>query len=113
MDWEPPRDQYDLVSAQYLHVPGRPREALFDSLAAAVAQGGTLLIVGHHPSDMETTMPRPKMPELFFTGDDIAKRLDPEQWEIVTNAAPGRTATDPDGRAVTIHDAVLRARRRD
>jgi hypothetical protein len=85
---------------------------LFDRLAAAVAPGGTLLVVGHHPSDMETTMPRPKMPEVFFTGDEIADRLDPGLWEIVTNAGPGRTATDPEGRPVTIHDTVLRARRR-
>jgi SAM-dependent methyltransferase len=112
MEWEPPQGQYDLVSAQYLHLPAVPRQALFDHLAAAVAPGGTVLIVGHHPSDMETTMPRPKMPELFFTGDDIADRLDPAEWEIVTNAASGRTATDPEGRPVTIHDTVLRARRR-
>jgi SAM-dependent methyltransferase len=110
--WEPPQGHYDLVSAQYLHLPGGPREMLFDRLAAAVAPGGTLLIVGHHPSDMETTMPRPKMPELFFTGDEIADRLDPGLWEIVTNAAPGHTATDPEGRPVTIHDTVLRARHR-
>jgi SAM-dependent methyltransferase len=113
IDWEPPRDQYDLVSTHYLHLPSPPRNVLFDRLAAAVAPGGTLLIVGHHPSDMETTMPRPKMPELFFTGDDVAERLDPARWEIVTNAAAGRTATDPEGRAVIIHDTVLRAHRRD
>jgi SAM-dependent methyltransferase len=109
--WQPPHDHYDLVSAQYMHLPTAARHALFDCLASAVAPGGTLLIVGHHPSDMQTTMPRPQMPELFFTGDDIAARLDPGQWEIITNAAAERTATDPDGRHVTIHDTVLRARR--
>jgi hypothetical protein len=30
----------------------------------------------------------------------------------VTNAAPGRTAADPDGNEVTVHDSVLRAVRR-
>jgi SAM-dependent methyltransferase len=112
INWEPAQGQYDLISAQYLHLPRGPREVLFDHLAGAVASGGTLLIVGHHPSDMETTMPRPKMPELFFTGDEIADRLDPGQWEIVTNAAAEHTAADPEGRAVTIHDTVFRARRR-
>ena len=81
-------------------------------LTAAVAPGGTLLIVGHHPSDLQTTMPRPPMPERFFTGDDIAAMLAPGQWTIITNAAPGRTATDPEGNSVTIHDTVLRAVRR-
>jgi SAM-dependent methyltransferase len=109
--WDPGPARYDLVSAQYLHLPAAPRQALFTRLAAAVAVNGTLLIVGHHPADLQTTMPRPQMPELFFTGDDIAVSLDPGEWEIVTNAAPARHATDPDGHAVTIHDTVLRARR--
>jgi len=110
-DWRPPRDHYDLVSAQYMHLPPEPRQVLFNRLASAVAPGGTLLIVGHHPSDLQTAMPRPQMPELFFTGDDIARQLDPDQWDIVKNAAVPRSATDPDGRLVTIHDTVLRARR--
>jgi len=95
-----------------MHLPAGPRQALFERLAKAVAPGGTLLIVGHHPSDLQTTMPRPPMPELFYTGDDIAAELDPGEWAIITNASPGRAATDPDGNAVTIHDTVLQARRR-
>lgn len=110
-NWEPPRVAYDLVSTQYLHVPSDARVTLFDRLAAAVLPGGTLLIVGHHPSDLETTVPRPQEPELFFTGDDVADRLDPTGWDIVTNSAAGRTVTDPEGRVVTIHDTVLCARR--
>jgi len=110
--WEPPPDRFDLVSSQYLHLPSAPRQLLFDHLAAAVAPGGTLLIVGHHPSDMETTVRRPRLPDLFFTGDDIARRLDTGAWEVVTNAAAPRQVTDPDGRAVTVHDTVLCARRR-
>jgi SAM-dependent methyltransferase len=111
-DWDPGTDRYDLISAQYLHLPAGPRDDLFRRLAAATAPGGTLLIVGHHPSDLGTTMPRPHLPELFFTGADIVAVLDPAAWEVITNAAPPRPAADPDGRAVTIHDTVLRARRR-
>jgi hypothetical protein len=81
-------------------------------LAAAVTPGGTLLVVGHHPSDMQTTMPRPHLPELYFTGDDIIALLDPGTWDVVTNMAAPRSATDPDGRTVTTHDTVLRARHR-
>jgi SAM-dependent methyltransferase len=110
-NWEPPRSAYDLVSTQYLHVPLDARVALFDRLASAVVPGGTLLIVGHHPSDLQTTMPRPQAPELFFTGDDVAGQLDPAEWDIVTNDAAEHAATDPEGRAVTIHDTVFCARR--
>jgi SAM-dependent methyltransferase len=109
--WEPPERAYDLVTAQYLHLPTEDRRKLLARLAAAVASRGTLLIVGHHPSDLLTTMPRPRQPELFFTGDDLASELGGDGWEIVTNVAAPREITDPDGRPVVIHDAVFRARR--
>jgi SAM-dependent methyltransferase len=58
---------FDLVSAQFLQLPLQPRTRLFTALAAAVRQGGMLLVVGHHPSDLATGVPRPPMPELFYT----------------------------------------------
>jgi SAM-dependent methyltransferase len=109
-DWEPPHP-YDLVSSQYFHLPSVPRRALLTRLEAAVAPGGTLLIVGHHPSDMHTTVHRPQMPDLFYTGDEIAEQLDSDRWDVVHNTASARTATDPEGRSVTVHDTVLRATR--
>jgi len=110
--WDPGTDDFDLVVAHYLQLPAALRSDVFGRLAAAVAPGGTLLIVGHHPSDLQTTVPRPPMPELFYTGDDIAALLDVDDWRIVTNDAPGRMVTDPDGNSVTIHDTVFRATRR-
>jgi SAM-dependent methyltransferase len=110
--WDPGPGRFDLVSAHYLHLPSATREGLFARLSAAVAPGGTLLIVGHHPSDLQTTMPRPPDPDLFFTGDDVAAALDARVWAVATNDAPGRETRDPDGNPVTIHDTVLRARRR-
>ena len=110
-EWVPPERAYDLVTAQYLHVPGATRRVLVARLAAAVADGGTLLFVGHHPLDLETTMPRPRQPELFFTGDDLAADLGGDGWKIVTNVAAPHEATDPEGRPVVVHDTVFRARR--
>ncbi len=109
--WVPAEASYDLVSAQFMHLPKGPREALFRALAAAVAPGGSLLIVGHHPSDL-TAIPRPPLPDLFFTASDVAALLDPHGWDILVSAARERSVTDPDGRIGAIHDAVLRARRR-
>jgi SAM-dependent methyltransferase len=109
--WDPGQDRYDLVSSQYLHLPPGVREALLRALAGAVAPGGSLLVVGHHPSDLQTTMRRPQMPELLFTGEDIAAVLDPHGWKVVTDEAPQRSVTDPEGRPVVIRDTVFRARR--
>ena len=95
-----------------MHLPPDQRDVLFRRLAEAVAPGRTLLIVGHHPSDMETTVRRPRAPELFYTGTDIAALLDPQAWDVVVNAARERHAEDPEGRTVAIHDTALRAQRR-
>ena len=111
--WDPAPARFDLVSAQFLHLPRADLEALHRRLAAAVRTGGTLLIVGHHPSDLDTTVGRPNLPDLMFTAEQVAAVLEPDEWQVVTSA-PERETTDPDGRPVTIRDAVLRAvRRRD
>ena len=109
--WAPPEATYDLVSAQFMHLPRAERESLFSRLAASVAPGGHLLIVGHHPSDLQTTARRPQLPDLLYTASDVAAGLDPRAWTIVVSASRERTTTDPEGRTVTIHDTVLRAQR--
>lgn len=107
--WDPAPAQFDLVSAQYLQLPAPARDALIRRLAAAVRPGGTLLVVGHHPADLEIpTLRRPRLPHLMYTAEQIATVLDPSEWDI-TASAPERPATDPDGQQITLTDAVLRA----
>jgi hypothetical protein len=50
-------------------------------LAAPVRTGGTLLIVCHHPSDLGSGVPRPQMPELFYSAEQIAALSD-DSWAI-------------------------------
>jgi predicted methyltransferase len=101
---------YDLVTAHFLHLPKAAQQQLFRHLAAAVAPGGTLLVVGHDPSDLATTMHRADLAEMGWTAGELADALG-EGWSIEAAEARPRQATDPEGRKVTIHDAVLRARR--
>ncbi len=103
---------YDLVTAQYMHLPPPARAELYARLADAVAPAGTLLIVGHDPSDLHTTAHRAHFPDMMFTADDIAGALDPAAWEIVVAEYRPRTVTDAEGRDITIGDAVVVARRR-
>jgi SAM-dependent methyltransferase len=109
--WTPERS-YDLVSEQFMQFAPPLRDAVFHRLAAAVAIGGTLLIVGHHPSDLETTMRRPRTPGVLYTAEEIAELLDPQTWETLVRAARPRDVTDANGAPVIVHDAVLRSRRR-
>ena len=106
----PEAGSFDLVSAQFMQLPPEPRTRLLTALAAAVRDGGTLLVVGHHPSDLSTGVPRPPMPELFYIAEEIAGLLD-DSWTVTTCEARPRTASTPDGEEVTIHDTVLVATR--
>jgi SAM-dependent methyltransferase len=110
--WAPPAGAFDLVSAHFFQFPEEPRRALFARLADGVAAGGTLLIVGHSARDLHTTMHRPDVPGMFWTAEEVAADLAPAAWEVVVAEDRPRAARDPEGREVTIHDAVLRARRR-
>jgi SAM-dependent methyltransferase len=110
LTWAPPEQSFDLVCAHFVHLPAAARESLHHRLAAAVRPGGTLLVVGHHPADLDT-VPRPFPRDMFATGEEMAAVLDPAEWAVET-AAPRRQATGPDGTLVTLCDAVVRAVRR-
>ena len=81
-------------------LPRSAREVVYRRLAGGGSPGGSLLIVGHHPSDLETTMRRPNLPDLFFTAEQVAAGLDPDDWQVL---AASRTA-DARLRRATGHD---------
>ncbi|WP_078287582.1 class I SAM-dependent methyltransferase [Mycobacterium sp. D16R24] len=108
--WQPSR-RFDLVTSHFMHLPTKLREPVFTALAAAVAPGGTLLIVGHHPSDMQAAIGRPDLPDWYFTAEDIADGLDPDQWNVVVAESRNRTFTRDD-EEFDIADTVLRAERK-
>jgi SAM-dependent methyltransferase len=109
LSWTPPPQSYDLVSAQFMQLPAAARADLHDRLAAGVAPGGTLIVVGHSPRDNSTVHPR--LPELFFTADDVAASLDASRWTILVAEVRPRDAPGRDGRTVTVHDEVVVAER--
>lgn len=114
--WESAGALFDLVSAQYLHFPSALRDRVYARLAAAVAPGGTLLIVGHEPSELHrggigSLGEHDHEPDMFFTAAQLAADLDPAAWDVLVTDSRPRVA-HVDDREVPISDAVLRARRR-
>ncbi len=112
MVWSPPVDSFELVSVAFLHLAPTDRRSVYARLAAAVAPGGVLLVVAHHPSDIGV-VPRPPYPDLFFTEVDLVADLEswPGSWEVLVAEARPRPGRHPEGHAVTLHDTVLVARR--
>lgn len=125
--WTPPAGRFDLVTAHYLHARWTDRAALFRGLAAAVAPGGTLLVVGHlmsgdhgHPghhghSDGGEEGHGPlseRDPEAFYTAEDVAALLDPGEWHEVVAEARDRDPQAAERTGNTVPDTVLVARRR-
>ncbi len=111
--WAPPVATYDLVMAAFIHLTTDDRRTAYNALAEAVAPGGTFLVAAHDPSDLGV-VPRPPYPDLFFTAEELARDLPggSDAWDVVVAEARPRAATHPDGHPITVHDAVLNARRR-
>jgi len=117
-DWSPPPSSMDLVTSHFLHEPTTRRATTFRRLAAAVAPGGTLLVVGHAPADVASGLRSAEHAELLFGPDDVVAVLDPGAWTVeVAEERPRperrheRTGAGP--LTGTAHDTVVRARRTD
>jgi thioredoxin reductase/SAM-dependent methyltransferase len=108
---------FDLVSAQYASIPRTPDGRAVRNLLAAVAPGGTLLVVSHDLDPMRAPIDtrehsRPFDPDAYVRIDDFATVLaESPEWEIEVHEKRPR----PPGSATAAHhvdDIVLRTRRR-
>ncbi|MFD7782967.1 SAM-dependent methyltransferase [Streptomyces nojiriensis] len=106
-----PQGEFDLVSACFLHNYGDfPRDAVLRTAAAAVAPGGTLLVVGHAgwapwQEDREEAH--------FPTPEEVLTQLEPVTagWEVLRAEETERIQNQPDGTPGTRTDNVVRVRR--
>jgi len=106
-----PAGAFDLVSAQYpalLRTPGDDAER---ALLAAVAPGGTLLVVHHADIDPEEAKARGFDPADYVGPADVAALLD-DGWRVEVDEKRSRDITGGAGAHHT-HDLVLRVRRLD
>jgi SAM-dependent methyltransferase len=103
--WTPEAGQYDLVVSLYVHVSGSVEE-MVTRLAAGVAVGGTLLLVGHLPIDPVTGAETPAAGQVQVTVQAAAAVLDVPQWELLIAEDRARAV------AGSGDDAVICAQRR-
>lgn len=106
-----PAGEFDLVSAQFLHSPvEKDRPVILRRAAAAVAPGGTLLIVDHAAAPPWATRMHD---HVFPTAESVLAglELDGAEWEPIHVGTVDRTVQGPDGQQVTLPDNVIRVRR--
>ncbi|MGW5722357.1 SAM-dependent methyltransferase [Amycolatopsis sp. NPDC003865] len=102
LEWQP-EESYDLISAQYMHLPPDLRRDVFTAAAAAIRPGGSLLVVGHSPKAMREFDGQKPPEELFFEPEEITNYLgDAWEWLVETCETRG------EGHHT---DAVYRAKR--
>jgi SAM-dependent methyltransferase len=100
--WTGEPGTYDLVSAQFMYLDQPALRHLYRRLGDAVAPGGTLLLVGHHPVD-----PRHgshDFPDVRWTPEDAAGWLDQDEWATIDLATVRRQ-----GHLGTMHDGIVQA----
>jgi 2-polyprenyl-3-methyl-5-hydroxy-6-metoxy-1,4-benzoquinol methylase len=102
--WAPQRSHYDLVTCIYVHVAGSVEE-MVRRMAAGVAPGGTLLLVGHRPFDPDTGAATAAAGQVQVSVKTATAVLDRRRWELDIAEDRSRAA------AGTGVDAVISARR--
>ena len=106
-EWLPEPRSFDLVSSQFMHLPRAERGVLFRGLAAAVAPGGTLLIVGHDITDMDLGEHEGHKTRLMFGVDEVVATIDGQGLSV--EVAEVRVRENPQPTSHHLKDVVVRA----
>ena len=106
LDFHPDADAHELVLVFYIHIPPAGRRVVLERAAAAVAPGGTFVLVGHDLTNLDEGVGGPSDPELLFTPDDIVAELPGLEVEKAERVL--RNVDDADRPAI---DALVRARK--
>ena len=103
LEWSPGASRFDLVTLFFIHLPPDERRDVYARAAAAVAPGGTLLIVGHDRTNLVDGVGGPQDPTVLFTPGEIAADL--AGFRVDRADVARRRVPDGDGPI----DAIVRA----
>ena len=106
VEYEPETGSYDLALVLYLHVPASERRRILARAAAALAPGGTFVLVGHDLTNATDGVGGPSDVELLYTPAQIASELPGLEPDKATTVL-----RDVDGEERDAIDALVTARR--
>jgi SAM-dependent methyltransferase len=107
--WVPTRS-FDLVAVFYLQLPQPGRAQAIKNALAAVARGGTFLLVAHDEENLDHGYGGPPTRDVLYSVDDVVTLATSSGFTIVTAEQAERPVVAEDGEHVAI-DTVLRAQR--
>ncbi len=109
LDDEPAPGAFDLVLIAYLQVVASARRIVFARAAAAVAPGGTLLVVAHDGHNLAGGTGGPQDLAVLYEPDDVVASLPAGEFTVVRADHVERPV---DGAPQPAIDLLVRARRR-
>ena len=107
-DYEPARGAFDLVLIAYLQVLPALRARVLARAAAALAPGGTLLVIGHDQTNQTEGVGGPQSPDVLYTPEAIVAELPGLR---IVRAERVRRVVARDGGQATAIDTLVRAER--
>jgi SAM-dependent methyltransferase len=108
LDYQPERGAFDLAIVMYIQLPAAQLADVMKRASAALAPGGTLLVVGHDLLNLSQGHGGPQNPEVLFTPTDIERDLPGLSIERAERVLRPVTV---DGREVAAIDALVRAKK--
>ena len=76
LDYRPAPGSCGLVLIAYIHLPAASLARVFRAAAAAVAPGGTLLVIGHDRDNITRGHGGPQDPDRLYTPAEVTAELD-------------------------------------
>ena len=110
--WDPGDRRFGLVVVAYLQLPSAERRAALGVAAAALAPGGTLVVVAHDSANLSGGTGGPQDPAFLYTPADVVDDLAASGIAMSVDGADTRPRT-VDGAGRPALDAVVRAHRRE
>jgi SAM-dependent methyltransferase len=106
-EYQPERAAFDLVLVLYLHLPWHQMTTVLGRARAALASGGTFLLVGHDRSNLEHGHGGPQRLEVLYTADEVAGLFG---GLAIEEAGTRRRPVETDQGVVQAIDCLVRAR---
>ncbi len=108
LDYQAEPYAYDLVLIAYIQLPTAGQGRLFHTAVTALAQGGTLLVIGHDRDNIAHGYGGPQDPDRLYTPEFVTAEL--QGLTIRRAEQVRRPVRTPDGERVAI-DTLVRAER--